>query len=129
MLVSLLSSHEVQLLELESEAETCAHAGIRFLWLPVRDHSVPESTEQIHLLVEQVRRELRAGKAVGAHCYAGIGRSCLLMACVLCTEGLTPEAAFERLSRARGVDVPDTWRQLRWVEHFASSLPADGRHG
>ena len=93
-----------------------------FRWMPVRDHFVPESAEEFALVVEEIRRELHEGKGVAAHCYAGIGRSPMLMACVLCAEGLGPQDALARVSRARGIEVPDTWMQVRWVEHFAESL-------
>ena len=82
--------------------------------------------EEFRLVVDQLHRDLRAGKGVGAHCYAGIGRSCMLMACLLCVEGLQPDEAFARLSAARGLRVPDTWLQIQWVEHFAESLAAGG---
>jgi len=121
-LVSLLSADEARVLRLEAEGSICRETGIDYLWLPVADHSIPESMEEFRKVVEQLQRDLRAGKAVGAHCYAGIGRSCLLMACLLCLEGLTAEEAFARLSAARGLPVPDTWLQSQWVLHFAESL-------
>ena len=122
VLVSLLEPEETRILGLEQEGAICRRTGMIFRWMPVQDHFVPESAEEFALMVEEIRRELHEGKPVAAHCYAGIGRSCMLMACVLCAEGLTPEQAFSRLSKARGVNVPDTWMQIRWVEHFAASL-------
>lgn len=121
-LVSLLRADEARVLRLEAEGRLCREAGIDYKWLPVPDHSIPESMEEFRLVVDQLQRDLRAGKAIGAHCYAGIGRSCMLLACVLCLEGLTAVDAFDRLSAARGLRVPDTWLQVQWVEHFAESL-------
>jgi len=121
-LVSLLQPQESRILKLRSEAELSREAGIDHLALPVPDHSIPESMPEFERLVDRLHADLRAGKAVGAHCFAGIGRSCLLIACLLCREGLTPEDAFHRLSAARGLRVPDTWLQTRWVEHYAASL-------
>jgi protein-tyrosine phosphatase len=121
-LVSMLRADETRILRLEAEGRLCRESGIDYKWLPVQDHSIPDSIEEFRLVVEQLHRDLRAGKAIGAHCYAGIGRSCMLMACVLCLEGLTPDQAFTRLSDARGIHVPDTWLQVQWVEHFAESL-------
>ncbi len=82
--------------------------------------------EEFRIAVDDLQRDLRAGKGVGAHCFAGIGRSCMLMACVLCAEGLSADEAFARLSAARGLQVPDTWLQIQWVEHFAESLERRG---
>jgi protein-tyrosine phosphatase len=121
-LVSLLRADEARVLRLEAEGRLCREAGIEYTWLPVPDHSIPESLEEFRLVAEQLHRNLRAGKAVGAHCFAGIGRSCMLMAALLCMEGLAPAEAFSRLSAARGMRVPDTWLQIQWVEHFAASL-------
>ncbi len=121
-LVSLLRADEGRVLNLEAEWRLCREAGITYKWLPVSDHSIPESMEEFRLVVDELQKDLRAGKAVGAHCFAGIGRSCMLMACLLCLEGLTASEAFARLRAARGLDVPDTWLQIQWVEHFAESL-------
>jgi protein-tyrosine phosphatase len=55
----------------------------------------------------------------------GIGRSALLAACVLVGQGLTTEAAFERISKARGTKVPDTEEQIQWVLEFSSRLAGD----
>ncbi len=121
-LVSLLSPDETRILRLEHEAQLCRETGIDFQWLPVADHSIPDKLDEFRLLVGRLHRDLRAGMAVGAHCYAGIGRSCMLLACLLCAEGLPPAEAFDRLSEARSLRVPDTWLQIQWVEHFAESL-------
>jgi protein-tyrosine phosphatase len=125
-LVSLLRADEGRVLRLEAEGSLCREAGIDYRWLPVQDHSIPESLEEFRLVVEHLGRDLVAGKAVGAHCYAGIGRSCMLLACLLCQQGLSAAEAFERLSAARGLRVPDTWLQIQWVEHFADSLTKSG---
>jgi protein-tyrosine phosphatase len=125
-LVSLLSAEEVRVLRLEDEARLCREAGIEYRWFPVTDDSIPESMEEYRALVEDLQRDLRSGKGVGAHCFAGIGRSCMLMAGVLCAEGLSADEAFERLSVARGLPVPDTWLQAQWVGHFAECVEKRG---
>jgi protein-tyrosine phosphatase len=121
-LVSLLSAEEVKVLRLEDEDRLCREVGIRYRWFPVTDHSIPESLEEFRTVVEDLQRDLAAGKGVGAHCYAGIGRSCMLMAGLLCAEGLSADEAFARLSAARGFTVPDTWLQAQWVGHFSELL-------
>ena len=126
-LVSLLSVDEVQVLGLTNEERDCADAGIAFRWFPVHDHSIPASMDEFRTLVSDLQQDLRAGKAVGAHCFAGIGRSCMFMAALLCAEGLSAGESFARLSKARGLTVPDTWLQTQWVEHFAESRGESGR--
>jgi len=122
ILVSLLQDEEIRIFGLQAEPDLCREAGIDHFALPVRDHSIPDSMPEFQRLVDRLHAELRAGRAIGAHCFAGIGRSCLLIACLLCREGLRPEDAFDLLSAARGFRVPDTWLQKRWVEHYAATL-------
>jgi predicted protein tyrosine phosphatase len=121
-LASLLTPQESGILGLEDEEQLCRESGIRFNALAIPDHSIPDSLEAFRQLVQRLHRDLREGSAVGAHCYAGIGRSPMLLACLLCLEGLSPGEAFDRLSVARGIRVPDTWLQVQWVEHFAANL-------
>ena len=45
------------------------------------------------------------------HCRAGIGRSSLLAAAVLRVEGRTADEAWQRITEARGLPVPDTDEQ------------------
>lgn len=121
-IVSLLTPVEQEELELSGEADAANRAGLRFWSIPVPDHGVPGSVEEFAAAVDEIRGELHGGKAVAAHCYAGIGRSCVLLACVLVAEGWTPESAFERLSVARGLRVPDTLEQEKWVRDYAENL-------
>ncbi|MBO0733532.1 MAG: dual specificity protein phosphatase family protein [Methylocapsa sp.] len=79
---------------------------------------MPTTMQQAVALAGSIIAKLKEGKAVGLHCRAGIGRSALIAACVLVLLGLDPEAAFELIERARGVNVPDTEEQRRWVATF-----------
>jgi protein-tyrosine phosphatase len=126
-LVSLLSPEEVRVLRLEEEERLCHVMSMDFRWYSVTDHAIPESMEEFRAVVEQMQRDLREGKGVGAHCFAGIGRSCMLMAGLLCAEGLSADEAFARLSAARGLPVPDTLPQAQWVGDFAESLENERR--
>lgn len=67
--------------------------------------------------------ELWAGKNIAIHCHAGIGRSSLLAACVMVSEGLTASDAFDHISIARGVQVPETELQRLWVKRLPGSHP------
>jgi protein-tyrosine phosphatase len=125
-LISLLSLDEVRVLGLEDEGRLCGDVGIDFRSFPVDDHSIPASIEEFGAVVNDLQRGFRAGRAIGAHCFAGIGRSCMLMAGLLCAEGLSADEAFARLTVARGLPVPDTWLQAQWVNHFAESLGKRG---
>jgi protein-tyrosine phosphatase len=119
VLISMLEPDEAAELGLSAEATACDKANIVFRSFPVPDRETPQSTVAFAKFVQEVRDDLHAGQGVGVHCRASIGRSSLLLAAVLCAEGFRPENAFQRLSTARGLQVPDTAEQIRWVERFA----------
>ena len=122
VLVSMLPAEEATELGLADEAGACHRAGVAYLSYPIPDRETPASTSSFTAFVNQLRRELHAGRSVAVHCRASIGRSSLLLAAVLCGEGFTPQDAFQRLSAARGVQVPDTPEQVHWVEQYAKSI-------
>lgn len=75
-------------------------------------------------VLEKVMRTLSEGKNVVVHCQQGIGRSGLVAACVLVRKGVSPGAAVEMVSAARGVSVPETTEQRDWIDHYAVALSA-----
>jgi protein-tyrosine phosphatase len=119
LLVSMLTPEESDELGLNEEAALCQQAGIAFHSFPIPDRTTPESFAAVYGFVSQLRTELAAGKSVATHCRASIGRSSLVLACVMCLEGWTPDEAFRLLTEARGTTVPDTAEQVRWVHRFA----------
>jgi protein-tyrosine phosphatase len=122
VLVSMLQQDEANDLGLSAESAACEVSGIIFESFPIPDRETPTTTAAFSEFVERLQSQLRAGRSVAVHCRASIGRSSLLLASLLCAEGFQPEDAFARLSKARGLQVPDTQEQVRWVEHFASGL-------
>jgi protein-tyrosine phosphatase len=121
VLVSMLPAYEQAELGLTQEAALSKQVGLDFRSFPITDRETPESTAAFRAFVAQLRDELHAGKTVAAHCRASIGRSSVLLASLLCQEGLTAGDAFRRLSDARGIEVPDTAEQVRWVESYAKT--------
>jgi protein-tyrosine phosphatase len=122
MVVSLLTALEVMELGLQNESELCVALGIHYIVYPIPDRQVPTSMPSALALIKDIDAQLKAGKAVAIHCRAGIGRSSLLAACTLGTQGLAPHVAFGMISKARGVQVPDTDEQRHWVEDFLTHL-------
>ncbi|MBM3513299.1 MAG: protein tyrosine phosphatase [Alphaproteobacteria bacterium] len=118
VVVSLLEAHEVQELQLTDEAILCGKANIGFESFPVADRSVPLSMSKTAALVQLLVDYMRAGSSVAIHCRMGIGRSALLAACVLVREGIKASAAFDLISAARGLRVPDTDVQVQWLREF-----------
>ena len=118
VLVSLLTPDEDIELALEHERAACDGHGIRFRSFPIPDRDVPTSTEAFLKFLDTLHSDLLQGRSIVAHCRAGIGRSSLLLAALLRREGLSTDDAFRRITHARGMLVPDTPDQLRWVENL-----------
>lgn len=120
--VSLLDAEETKTFNLEREAEICAANGISFFSFPVTDRSVPRSKSDLLELLKKLKSLLADGKNVAFHCRQSIGRAALLAAVLMVMFGFTPEKAFQSLTRARGVAVPETDEQRIWVNNFAEEL-------
>jgi protein-tyrosine phosphatase len=117
--ISLLEPHETEELRLKLEGELCEVNGLAFTSFPVRDRGVPTSLVQAARLVRSIESDLLRGDGVAIHCRAGIGRSGLIAGCVLINLGIPEPEVFPRITRARGVTVPDTPEQVAWLARFA----------
>jgi protein-tyrosine phosphatase len=120
--VSLLTTDEVQNLELEYEATHSWDAGMQFRSFPIIDRWIPASKRDALQLIESLDADLAAGKNISIHCRQGIGRAGLIAASLLVARGLPPDDAFDRISAARGVPVPETEEQRAWVEALAAEV-------
>lgn len=120
--VSLLTAEEEQDLDLENEAREVKARGMKFISLPIPDRQVPRSESEVAAALEKLDADLSSRKNVVVHCRQGIGRTGLVGACLLVTKGLSPGAAVESLSAARGLRVPETDEQRRWIDHYAAVL-------
>jgi protein-tyrosine phosphatase len=115
ILVSLLTPEEEALLELEKEGEQARSHGLEFFSHPVLDRNVPDSPKETWALAAGLADRFAAGKKIAVHCRMGIGRSPLLVACILVTRGLAPDDAWTAIATARGLPVPDTLEQRDWL--------------
>ena len=119
VLVSFLEGDEIDELGLAGEPACCRRLGIDYLTFPIADRGIPESLPDALALIDEVIAHLLAGRSVVVHCRSGIGRAGMMAAAVLVRGGLAADDAFERISAARRVPVPDTDEQRDWVR----SLP------
>lgn len=117
--ISLLEADEARSLSLQSEHRLCAAEGLRFDNVPIADHGVPRSAEAFRPFVMACAADVSTGRSLLVHCWAGIGRSSVLAACVMTALGQAPEQAFRRISAARGCVTPETRAQRTWVLAFA----------
>lgn len=117
--VSLLEAHEVRELALAEESALCAAQAIEYLSFPIKDRGTPPSVRATAIFVDGLVSRLRSGNAVAVHCRAGIGRSGLITGCILLKLGLPLAEIFPILTESRGLPVPDTEGQAKWVEGFS----------
>lgn len=115
VIVSLLTTEENADLDLQREAELSRSAGLIFISFPIVDRSVPAARSDAWELLDELISLLNSGKKIGIHCRQGIGRAALLATSLLILSGLTPEAALQKVSIARGCSVPETAEQRAWV--------------
>lgn len=121
VLVSLLSDDEIAESRLAGEQATAEAAGLTFLQLQTPDLHVPER-DAVLAMARTLRSRLDEGASVVVHCHAGIGRSSTLAAAVLLLEGLPPDRAWNQITAARGVQVPDTPAQRQFIETMARTI-------
>ncbi len=116
---SLLEPDEIRELDLGEEPARCQAAGIDFVTFPIPDRGVPESMLQARRVAGIVVARVNDGHAVAIHCRAGIGRSSLMAGAALVLMGFDAADALARIAVARGLPVPDTDEQRRWLFAFA----------
>jgi len=119
VLVSALTVSELAELQLSAEPELARGAGLAYISFPIPDRGAPGVVAAVTDLVGQLEERLTGGEFIVVHCRAGIGRSSLIAAAVLVREGLTPAEAWELISAARGLSVPDTEAQRAWLAAFS----------
>lgn len=121
-LVSLLETHEIRELGLQTAPDLCAANQIDFVHYPIKDRGLPSSLPVTQKLVVQLHDDLLKGDNTVIHCRAGIGRTGLLAAAVLIRHGYDAMVALAMISKARGVTVPDTEEQVDWLKKHQAAL-------
>ncbi|HEV2229587.1 MAG TPA: ADP-ribosylglycohydrolase family protein [Steroidobacteraceae bacterium] len=72
---------------------------VEYLRKPIRDHGLPEKREQMMEILDRLHDALGSGRAVYVHCRAGIGRTGMVVGCLLVERGLTGAQALAELAR------------------------------
>ncbi len=113
-IVSLLEKAEELEVGLADEESLCLKHDIEFESFPIADRGLPE-TDNAKNLINMRHLEICAGKHIAIHCRAGIGRTGIIAGGIMVKSGMVAEQAFKLISVARGVQVPDTEEQEKWL--------------
>jgi protein-tyrosine phosphatase len=119
ILVSMLTPEEETMLELDAEGKLARAQGMEFIAHPIPDRDIPASPQQTWKLARSLADRFGEGKRIAVHCRMGIGRSPLLLACIMVSRGIPAADAWGAIGTARGCEVPDTFEQWAWLERTA----------
>jgi ADP-ribosyl-[dinitrogen reductase] hydrolase len=106
-----------------SEESRAANVTATYQRYPIRDISVPRDAEYLVEILFAIDRRIWQGGVVYVHCWGGVGRTGLVVACWLQEHGRTPDAALAELSAkwrtvnksSRKPQSPETPMQMDWV--------------
>jgi protein-tyrosine phosphatase len=112
--VSMLTAEEEVELGLSLEGKFCAEVGLHFHRHPIGDRGVPLQPA-FDAFIDTLAPVLLQQGFIAIHCRAGIGRSTVVAAALLCRLGVSAEDAITLISHARGFDVPDTDDQYDFI--------------
>ena len=86
----------ISLTEKDVDQAALARNGMRNVHLPVYDRE-PPTVSQLQMLMLKMKRLLLGGEVLAVHCLAGLGRTGTVLAAWLVFEGITAEAALQRV--------------------------------
>ena len=116
-IVSMLTEPEAAELGLDGEAAACRAEGLGFTQHPIADFGLPDPV-LFDPLIARINQWLAEGQRVAVHCRAGIGRSGMVTACVLAAQGLSAAESMAVVTKARGISIPDTVEQGKFIATF-----------
>src|SRR5260221_5217925 len=106
-----------------------AGSTISYQRIPIRDVSVPEEPKTMAEIIAAIDRAMAEAGITYVHCWGGIGRTGLAVACWLQERGQTPDEALTDLAdkwrscakSQRMPSSPETAEQVRWVKEWPVS--------
>jgi ADP-ribosyl-[dinitrogen reductase] hydrolase len=110
-----------------SEEARSSNINVTYQRFPIQDNSVPRDSDHLAEILLAIDGRIREGGAVYLHCWGGIGRTGLVVACWLQEHGRTSDEALAELSAkwrtveksSREPRSPQTSAQVRWVKTWA----------
>jgi protein-tyrosine phosphatase len=82
----------------------------RYVRISIRDFSVP-TEETLEAALDEIDAELALGGLVYVHCWAGCGRTGVVVGSWLVRHGMPPDGALRRVAETRGLGCPQTLEQ------------------
>lgn len=86
----------------------------RYVSRPIRDFSIP-TREGLIATLDEIDAELADGGLVYVHCWAGCGRTGVVVGSWLVRHGADAQHALQRIAEARGLGCPQTLEQRLFV--------------
>jgi hypothetical protein len=94
--------------------------------IPIHDVSVPDEPKTVAEIIAAIDRAMAEGGIAYIHCWGGVGRTGLAVACWLQERGQTPDEALASLAdkwrscakSQRMPSSPETPEQVRWVKEW-----------
>src|SRR5580693_4949277 len=104
--------------------------SIEYLRKPIRDHGIPAKRAHMIEILDCIQDAVESGRCVYVHCRAGIGRTGMVIGCLLVERGLQGEAALDELNRLwqqserskNWGSVPETDEQVAFVRAWKPQL-------
>ncbi|KAG8561616.1 hypothetical protein GDO81_015414 [Engystomops pustulosus] len=90
---------------------------------PFLDGDVPE-IDTCHKIMEDLKTCMDHSRKTLIHCYGGLGRSCLIAACLLLwlDDGMIPDEAIQLVRASRGPGAIQTIKQYNFVNEFRENM-------
>jgi protein-tyrosine phosphatase len=112
-----------------SEAAQKSSIDVTYQRFPIRDNSVPRDSEHLAEILLAIDGRIREGGLVYLHCWGGVGRTGLVVACWLQEHGRTADRALAELSEKwstvekiyRKPNSPETAAQVDWIKSWAQT--------
>lgn len=120
VLVCLLEPSEIRELSLTMEQVTAIRNGLRFIHFPFPDREAPPVSSYTEKFLRTLEAAIDEGATICIHCRMGIGRSAVIAGSLMMLKGARYDDLLAKISKARGLKVPDTEEQVAWLKNRAS---------
>ncbi len=122
----MMEPEEAKSLGLGRQPELCADHDIQYVNCPVEDHGIPDQADMVVATADLALAALATGRTIATHCFAGLGRSPLMAATILVRHGIASDQAWQIVSEARGIYVPEREAQWTWLSDLEDELRRTG---